>query len=99
MKLPTRLLPYAMLAMALSLFDGWPRWLTLIGAVFLAAIPTKGWNLRHWLTVLGAAALGATSMWLKYGGPDFKVADTPILGFFLLVLQAMYQTPPKSAST
>lgn len=72
-----------------------PHVLTALGVV--AAIATKfakGWQFHHWGTLLGAVALAGISTWLKYGGPDFRIDDTPILGLLLLVLRAMYQTPP-----
>jgi hypothetical protein len=31
---------------------------------------------------------------LKYGGPDFKIGDTPVLALVMLVLTAMYQKQP-----
>jgi hypothetical protein len=71
-----------------------PHWLVMVGTVILAAGKVKGWTLQHWLTVLGAVLLAGISTWLKYGGPDFQLADTPILGLILLVLRALYQTPP-----
>ena len=74
-----------------------PHWLTALGAVLLMARP-RGWSLQHWLTVLGAVALAGVSTWLKYGGPDFQIGDTPILGLIALVLRALYQTPPKGSS-
>jgi hypothetical protein len=74
-----------------------PHVLTVVGVVAaLVAKFAKGWDWKHWGTLLGAVALAAISTWLKYGGPDFTVGDTPLLGFILLVLRAMYQTPPKT---
>jgi len=75
-----------------------PHWLVMIGVVLLAARPGKGWNLHHCLTMLGAAALAGIATWLKYGGPDFTIWDTPVLGLVLMVLRAMYQTPPQKTS-
>ena len=43
--------------------------------------------------------LAGISTWLKYGGPDFTAGDTPLLGLILLVLRAMYQTPPGNTAT
>jgi hypothetical protein len=71
-----------------------PHWLVMIGTAILAARPTKGWDLHHYATMLGALLLAGISTWLKYGGPDFQVWDTPMLGLVLMVLRAMYQTPP-----
>ncbi len=71
-----------------------PHWLVMVGTVVLAAMPGKSWRLPHWLTMLGALLLAGVSTWLKYGGPDFQVNDTPMLALVLLVLRAMYQTPP-----
>lgn len=75
-----------------------PHALTALGVV--AAIATKfakSWRLHHWSTLIGAVALAGISTWLKYGGPDFQIGDTPILGLVLLVLRAIYQTPPSKA--
>jgi hypothetical protein len=75
-----------------------PHWLAMIATVLVAARPTKGWDLQHYATMFGALALAGISTWLKYGGPDFQVGDTPLLGLILLVLRAIYQTPPAKAS-
>ena len=102
MKAARKILSVAVTFGALTLFiQGWgaPHWLTMVGAILLAARPTKAWKLPHWYTFLGAAALGGLSMWLKYGGPDFQINDTPVLGLILMVLRAMYQTPPNEGVT
>jgi hypothetical protein len=75
-----------------------PHWLTALGVVLLAAKSAKGWNWRHYLTLFGAVALAGISTWLKYGGPDFQIGDTPLLGLIVLVLRAMYQTPPQKTA-
>jgi hypothetical protein len=72
-----------------------PHVLTALGVV--AAIATKfakGWDWHHWGTLGGAVLLAGVSTWLKYGGPDFQIGDTPMLGLIVIVLRAMYQTPP-----
>ena len=73
-----------------------PHALTALGVVVAIAIKfAKSWNWQHWGTLAGAVLLAGVSTWLKYGGPDFQIGDTPILGLVLLILRAMYQTPPK----
>ena len=71
-----------------------PHWLAMIATVLVAARLTKGWDWHHYLTMLGALALAGVSTWLKYGGPDFKIGDTPVLALVMLVLTAMYQKQP-----
>jgi hypothetical protein len=74
-----------------------PHVLTALGVVATVATRfAKSWRWHHWGTLIGAVALAGISTWLKYGGPDFQIGDTPILGLILLVLRAMYQTPPKT---
>jgi|SRR5580692_8050279 hypothetical protein len=98
MRLSTKIVVALTTVSAFSLFiRSWhlPHVLTALGVV--AAIATKfakGWQFHHWGTLLGAVALAGISTWLKYGGPDFQIGDTPLLGFILIVLRAMYQTPP-----
>ncbi len=92
-----RLLTYALLLNAFTLLTPFwkaPHWLAMIGAVLVAARPTKGWDLQHYATMVGALALAGISTWLKYGGPDFQIGDTPLLAMLLLILRAMYQAPP-----
>jgi hypothetical protein len=98
--------PYAILfwvfaALVTLPIQSWhiPHVLTALGVV--ATIVTKfskGWDWHHWATLLGAVLLAGVSTWLKYGGPDFQIGDTPILGLVLLVLRAIYQTPPKTSA-
>lgn len=85
-------------AVAIMPIQSWhvPHWLLMIGAVLAAARPTRGWDWHHYLTLFGAVLLAGISTWLKYGGPDFTIWDTPVLALVLLVLRAMYQTPPKT---
>jgi len=83
-------------ALATMPIQSWhvPHWLLMIGAVLAAARPTRGWDLQHYATMAGALALAGISTWLKYGGADFQIGDTPLLAMILLILRAMYQTPP-----
>jgi hypothetical protein len=58
---------------------------------------TRAWTLSHWATMLGAVLLAALSAWLQNGGPDVRIGDVPVLALVLLVLRALYQTPPRRA--
>jgi hypothetical protein len=100
MKFSTKVLLFVTTLGALTMpMHAWkaPHLLAAIGVLVLAIRSVKNWQWHHYLTLLGAVAMGGMSMWLKYGGPDFQVGDTPILGLVLLVLRAIYQTPPSKA--
>lgn len=96
MKVSTQYLIGLTALFTLTLFiQSWhiPHVLAAIGVLAVAA-KSINWDWHHYLTMLGALLLAGIPIWLKYGGPDFRIDDTPILGLLLLVLRAMYQTPP-----
>lgn len=53
-----------------------------------------GWKEHHVTTFLGAVAIFALDKWISGGGWQPTLGDVPMLSMLLVVLRAMYQTPP-----